>query len=571
MNRVRAGLALWVCFGWTLIAGAGEQAAYTRPAPDSTPASAPAETPSGTVAPPARAAAQPARAEPVMTGGTGVLIPITGDINDVTTESLQRRVDAAIERGARLVVFELNTPGGYVTSALDICDHIKNLTQVKTVAWVHSQAYSAGSMIAVACDEIVMASASTLGDCGVILGTPMGPQAVPEELKAKAESPVLEQFRDSAARRGYDRLLAESFVRFGREVWWLENTETGKREFVDDATKRQRLGESEGGVAKSLLDRAFAGSVKPAGPWKLVETYIDPLTGKETPFDQPVVREKELLTLSQSRAYALGFCKAIVSDEPDLVERYGLTGPLERIDFTWSENLVSWLTSMPVRGFLLVLILLGAYVEFNTPGVGVAGLVALIGLAIFVGAPYLTGLANVWEIVVLLLGVALILVEIFVIPGFGVAGISGLVLVLVGLLATFIPEEPGRTFPLYWPSMPSALEGLKLGVITLASAMAVSVVGMVLFSRYLPQMPYLHRLVPENPTPVTVAPEDPYQGMAQVGDLGTCETALRPAGKAKFGGVLVDVVTEGEFVDPGSEVEVVHRLGNHVVVRSVKA
>ena len=84
-------------------------------------------------------------------------------------------------------------------------------------------------------------------------------------------------------------------------------------------------------------------------------------------------------------------------------------------------------------------------------------------------------------------------------------------------------------------------------------------------------MPYLNRLVPENPTPVTVAPEDPYLGMAQIGDLGHCETALRPAGKAKFGGVLVDVVTEGEFVDLGSEVEVVHRLGNHVVVRSVRA
>ncbi|MCK4658205.1 MAG: hypothetical protein KAV82_01670 [Phycisphaerae bacterium] len=502
----------------------------------------------------------------------GVIIPITGTISDVTMESIQRRVEKAIDDGAKVVVFELDTPGGYVASALDICSYIKNLTHVKTVAWVKPEAYSAGSMISLACDEIVMSAASTLGDCGVILGTPTGAEAVPEDLKAKAESPVLEQFRDSAARNGYDRLLCESMVRADREVWWLENIETGEREFVGRATKLKRMGDEESSSKRGFLGLDLSGiSGKKKTGWKLVETSLDPLSN--TPFDiqQPVVSTTELLTLSQTRAFIFGFCKAIVSTEGELQTRYHLSDPVDRVDFTWSEVLVGWLTSMPVRGFLLILVFLGAYVEFNTPGVGVPGLVALICLAIFLGAPYLTGLANVWEIVVVLIGVALLGVEIFVIPGFGIAGISGLVLVIVGLLATFIPEEPGRSFPIYWPQWETGLAGLKAGVITLAAAVVTSLVGMVLLSRYLPQMPYVNRIVPENPTPSTVMPEDPYRGLARVGDLGICESGLRPAGKARFGSMLVDVVSEGEFLEAGARIEVIERYGNRVVVRVVRA
>lgn len=498
----------------------------------------------------------------------GAIIPIRDVINDVTTQSIERRVDQAIEQGASVLIFELDTPGGQVSSALDICSYLKNLTQAKKIAWVHSEAYSAGSMIAVACDEIVMSRASTLGDSGVILGLPTGPQAVPEDLKAKAESPVLEQFRDSARLHGYDRLMCEAMVRSDIEVWWIEHIETGEREFVDRQTKQDRLGDADESD-RSVLGLKLSSLGKKTPVWKLVETYLDPVSNTEVKVEQPVVTETELLTMSQSRAQAFGFSKGIVSNETELRARYQLSDPLIRIDSTWSEVFVSWLTSMPVRGFLLVLVFLGAYVEFNTPGVGVPGLIALICLAIFLGAPYLTGLANVWEIVVLLIGVMLLGVEIFIIPGFGIAGISGLVLILVGLLATFMPEEPGRTFPLYWPELEIGLAGLKKGVITLACALSTSIVGMVLLSKYLPQMPYFRHIVPENPTPSTVMPEDPYRGLARVGDIGVCESALRPAGKARFGSMLVDVVSEGEFLDDGAEVEVIERYGNRVVVRHI--
>jgi membrane-bound serine protease (ClpP class) len=219
----------------------------------------------------------------------------------------------------------------------------------------------------------------------------------------------------------------------------------------------------------------------------------------------------------------------------------------------------------------MFIILMGAYVEFHTPGLGLPGLVALIALGVFVGAPYLTGLANVGEILLIIVGMILIGVELFVIPGFGAPGIIGLFLVLLGLVATFVPEEPGRFFPLFVPSLPGTVHGLKVGLATVVGSLMTSLVGMFILSRYLPALPVFNRIVAPNPTPSQVQVEDPYRGLARVGDKGVTEGPLRPAGKARFGPTLVDVVTEGEFLDARTSVEVIERRGNRVVVRPARA
>jgi membrane-bound serine protease (ClpP class) len=524
------------------------------------PAASPEATPAATAAP-----------EPAGPGRVGhakaAIIPVHGEISDVTTQSLRRRIEEARAAGATLVVFELNTPGGLAASGLDIADLFKNTEDLYTVAWVNTQAYSAGSLIAVACDEIVMTPGSHLGDCGVILGGPTGPEAVPEELRAKAESPILEQFRDSAARHGYDPLLAEGFVLKELVIYWIEHIATGERRFVLEKDKERLVAPGKDAIPASPADPDAA---EPIYEWKLVESYRDPITGRDVPVSQPIKPSTELLTLSQSRAYAFGFCRDIVRNVDEIREVYGVSGEVIRLESTWSERFTGWLTSMPVRMFLLVIILLGAYVEFNTPGVGVPGLVALIALAIFVGAPYLSGLANVWEIVLIVLGVILLAVEIFVLPGFGISGILGILCLLVGLLSTFIPEDPTQPFPIYWPRVEQAVDGLKMGIVTLAVGVVGSGIAMVIFSRLAPRAKWLHAMIPPNPEPVVVTPDDPYQGYARVGDIGIVETLLRPAGKARFGPQLVDVVSEGEFIEPPADVEVIERRGNRVVVRRVR-
>ncbi|MGB2984316.1 MAG: NfeD family protein, partial [Phycisphaerae bacterium] len=149
------------------------------------------------------------------------------------------------------------------------------------------------------------------------------------------------------------------------------------------------------------------------------------------------------------------------------------------------------------------------------------------------------------------------------------AGIAGILLVIVGLLATFVPDEPGRSFPLYVPSLPSTVHSLKVAMLTLVSSMVASLIGMVILGRFLPRMPVFRRIVPANPTPSEVAVGDPYSGLARVGDVGETAGPLHPSGKARFGSQLVDVVTQGEYLDTGMQVEVIERRGNRVVVRAI--
>jgi membrane-bound serine protease (ClpP class) len=135
------------------------------------------------------------------------------------------------------------------------------------------------------------------------------------------------------------------------------------------------------------------------------------------------------------------------------------------------------------------------------------------------------------------------------------------------LIATFAPDDPGRSFPLYIPSYQGTIDGLLGGLKTVSVAMVLSLAGMVGLSRVLPKTPVFAKFAPENMGPVHL--EDPYAGAARVGDVGICASDLRPAGKAHFGHVLVDVVTQGELLEHGARVEVIERRGNRVVVRAL--
>jgi membrane-bound serine protease (ClpP class) len=499
------------------------------------------------------------------------IIPVHEEIDDVAAASLERRAEQAIEDGAGIIVLELDTPGGLVSSAMTMSDFLHDLSDnrgVSTVAWVRREAISGGTMLAVACDEIIMSRNATLGDCGVIM-VGMGGASTAQDpgLDAKIDSYVLSYFRSAAARHGYDPLLCEAFVRYEIEVWWLESTRTGERRFVDGPTKADLLGEREGGDWTSRILQGGA-----AREWRLVETYVDPYDGQTKPLRQPIDSNSELLTMNQSMAQVVGFSRAIVADEEELKARYaaGPSAELKRYETLWSENLVSWLTSPVVRMFLIALIGLGAYTEFQSPGIGLPGLVAVSALVVLLGAPYLSGLANAWEIVLVLIGILLIGVEMFILPGFGIAGITGMLLLIIGLLATFMPEEPWHPGPIYWPTLDQSFEKLQTGIKTLGMALATTLAGTVLLSKYLHRMPYFRHLIPPNPDAAELALDNGDSHVGRIGDLGLSETVLRPAGKARFGSALVDVVTEGDLLDPGTPVEIIERRGNRIVVRKAR-
>ncbi|MBU0639774.1 MAG: ATP-dependent Clp protease proteolytic subunit [Planctomycetes bacterium] len=481
-----------------------------------------------------------------------VVVPIKGVISDILHDSVQRRVTEAQAAGAKTIIFEMDTPGGMVTSALDVCTLIKELPDdVHTVAWVHPQAYSAGAMISVACKEIVMSTRSSIGDCAPIMVSPVGGlQELGEAERAKAESPVLEEFADSAARNGYPALLCRAMVTVGEEVWWLEHAETKERKFANAAQK------------KSLID-----DLEPAQrEWQLVTEYIDANGGQPRPVEQPIDHASSLLTLSQSQAVAFGFARAIAGDLAALGEHLGLSAVPTYHEISGWEKFAMWLNSPLVRGILFVIMLIGGYIEFQSPGLILPGAVAVVALGIFLGAPYVAGLANIWTIILLVVGLILLALEIFVIPGFGVAGICGVLLILVAFVGTFVPAEPGS--PAFsWPNLQGTWEAIKTGIIVLSSSMIIAVIGILLLARYLPELPGGRRLVLANPDAAAMALVDPHPDVALVGDIGVVVGDLRPGGQVRFGTEIVDVHSQGEYVDAGRRVQVLEHEGPRVIVR----
>jgi len=506
------------------------------------------------------AAGDPPASQPAQ-GRRAAIVPIVDEINDITLASMKRRVDDARQMGASIVVFKMDTPGGLASSALEICTFLKNLTDLKTVAWVDPSAYSAGSLIALACDEVVMSSASKMGDCAPIIISPTeGLKELGETERAKAESPILKEFRDSAHRRHYDPLLCEAMVRLGYEIWWLENAADGERRFVLKRDKEELMSQE-------------------GSQWKPVKTIHDPVSGTDIQLRQPVVEDRDLLTLTQTEALAFGFAKAIISNEQELRAHYGIAGDIIHFEPNWAEVVADFLSSPFIRTVLMMLIVLGIYTEFHAPGHFVGAIVAVVALLIFLGAPYLTGLADVWEILLVVIGLVLLVVELFVIPGFGVAGIVGIILILVGLIATFVPAEPG---PLIVPRMPATWLGLKTGLQVVFGGLALSLVGAWLLNKYLPQIPGARGLflppaaAAEASTPAAggaTATRDVFvpiggaEPLVRLGDVGTALTKLRPAGKAMINGRRVDVVTQGQMLDEGCSIEVVEVSSNRVVVR----
>ncbi len=512
---------------------------------------------------PATALAGPQSA-PAARLSRAALIPIRGEISEITLDSIERRLQRVRAEQIPLVIFELDTPGGALGPTLDICSEIKKLRDagVRTAAWIHDEAYSAGTIIALATDGLIMSDNASIGSCQPITVTAQGAAPIPEGLEAKVISPLRAELRDSARRNGYSLDLVMGLILPDTQVYWMENARTGERRFVSAAVRDELLSGATQPAPSAEAEPGRAAETA-AGAWHDV---------KEAPglgqVSQPIKDRHELLTLRTPEAAAFGWSLATVNSQDDLRAHFDITGPLVSMQQSTWETIVSWLASPVIRGLLLILVVLGAYTEFHTPGFGVAGITALIALVVYLGAPYLAGFTVTWEILAVLIGIALLCLEIFVIPGFGVPGIAGILLIVVGFIASYIPQEPGFGGP-HIPELRGSYTYLIRGLWSLAMGTTGSLVGMVLLARYLPRLPIAGRLVSKNPSREEVVPEYIDETVARIGHLGLTESLLRPAGKARFGPALVDVVSEGEFIEKGVRVEVVDRQGSRVVVRRV--
>jgi membrane-bound serine protease (ClpP class) len=278
-----------------------------------------------------------------------------------------------------------------------------------------------------------------------------------------------------------------------------------------------------------------------------------------------VVEAGQLLTLTADEALALGVADAVEPDLGGLYADLGVTNnPRVEHKASTPERVLRFLASPVVASLLMMMMMGGLYFELQTPGVGFAGSIAAIGAAAFFAPHYLLGLVESWEIVLFGIGLLLIAAEIFVIPGFGLAGIGGITLTLVALGAALLPNV-GFDFP--------GTEGLARALGTLAMAMVLTVLLGFSLSKRLPQNNRFQRLVLGDELGAATGYTSAATDSALLGLRGRALTPLRPAGVAEIaadtGARRVDVVSQGTFVAAGAEVEVVGVRGSGVEVREV--
>lgn len=269
-----------------------------------------------------------------------------------------------------------------------------------------------------------------------------------------------------------------------------------------------------------------------------------------------LIEEGKLLTLTTAEALENGVADFRAVNIDEILQAISLAGAdVRRAETNWAEMFVRLLTNPVVSSLLLSVGLLGILVEIRTPGVGIPGIAGITSLALFLGGHWIVQLAGWEELLLITLGVVLMLVEVFVIPGFGVAGIAGISALLGGLTLTLIGEGA---------SVPAITNAVARVTISFVAALVAGLLVMRLMTR----TSFARRLVLETDMDAADGWEStPAREHHLVGVRGRTHTALRPAGIADIGGERVDVVSEGEMIEPGAEVVVTRVDGNRVVVR----
>jgi membrane-bound serine protease (ClpP class) len=473
------------------------------------------------------------------------IVSLHGEVDNYSRDLLMRQVNEAKRLGAKTIILDLDTYGGLVVSGLDISQFLRGQDDVHVIAYVR-KAISAGAMIAVSCNEIVMAPSAVIGDCApIVFGEDNKLENMDAANRAKAQSPVVSDFDASADRNGYDRQLLESMVITERVVYWVENSKTHERKFVDEA-----------GYTKLT-----------ARGWEAVPGVPVPVDGADS-----------LLTVHTEEAVKLGLATGIASSPQVLAQQRGLKIVADLSPGS-GEKIIEFLNNGVVRSILSTTLFISLWIFLGSPGHGLAEACAVVSLGLLLGVPLLAGYANWWEVVAIFGGLALLAFEVFVFPGHGASAITGIVLILGGLLLTFVGPEPGNS---WFPQTPGSWENLRTGAMAITGSLVGSLVLGALLQPYLPRLPLFRRLIltttsgggPVMRNTADVLPANAWPG---IGTAGVAVTDLRPGGSAEFLDLSVNdnrtiaVVSESGYVNAGTRLVVREAQGNRIVVRPIVA
>jgi membrane-bound serine protease (ClpP class) len=287
-----------------------------------------------------------------------------------------------------------------------------------------------------------------------------------------------------------------------------------------------------------------------------------------------IAKEGDILTLTNTEAekeYGNPprrlLSSGTVKDIDALLVKLGYAGAtLVRIQATGMEKIGSWLNM--ISPLLLIIGIAGIYIEFKTPGFGLPGFVGIAAFALYFLGGYIAGLSGAEWVVLFFIGLALVIVELFVYPGTVVIGLTGATLILVAVVMAMVDLYPATT-PGVLPAMPSidkfALPFENLIIATLGGGVAIWLASLLL-----PKTPMYRAVVSHSASGMQTEVTIDAQQKSRKGQIGVATSALRPGGKAQFGEEILDVISQGEMLDKGTKVRIIGSSGTESIVEAVK-
>jgi membrane-bound serine protease (ClpP class) len=406
---------------------------------------------------------------------------------------------------ADLVLIHMNTYGGTVLDADSIRTKVLN-SRIPVYVFIDNNAASAGALISIACDSIYMREGANIGAATVVNQTG---QAMPDKYQSYMRSIM----RSTAEAQGHDTIINKN----------------------DTIIKWKR----DPHIAESMVD-----------PSIYIEGIID--TGK-------------VLTMTPTEAIKYGFCEGIRKDVRDVIEKAGMNNyEIREFKPTGLDKFIGFLINPLVSGILIMAIVGGIYFEMQTPGIGFPLGVAVAAAILYFAPLYLEGLAANWEIIIFIIGLILIAVEIFVLPGFGIAGISGITLAVSGLVLSLLENV---NFDFEGVETSRIFGAITTVLISVILAFILSIWGS--FKMFGAKKGIFSHMALNTVESL----EQGYLGVDKVsidivGKTGIAETVLRPSGKVNIDGESYDGMTEGAFINRGETVKVTrYETGQIYVVK----
>jgi membrane-bound serine protease (ClpP class) len=271
-----------------------------------------------------------------------------------------------------------------------------------------------------------------------------------------------------------------------------------------------------------------------------------------------------VITFTTSEAITHGFCEAQVSSIKEILERNKIENyELVRYQLSGTEKVIAFFLNPFISGLLILIIVGGIYFELQTPGVGFPLAAAAFAAILYFVPYYLNGLAANWEIIMFFVGGILLVLEIFVIPGFGVAGILGILFILSSLLLVMVNND------FFDFTFVPADEVFVAAAVTLTGVVGAIVLMIVMGVRFT-RSAFFQRIALMGVMKHDDGYTSSFQVESMLGREGTTYTVLRPSGKILIDGEIYDAVTRGDYIEKGKKVVVIEEEGTSLKVRPVE-